>query len=141
MRRFGYKVVLAAFFVSLSVSCSAQRYADDDMARMATVVRTTMSIVKGKYYGTDIPEVISEKTLIEIVRNENSQHFNELDIFDGSIDIMIVGYQRHIGAVVWDSDSGKKLLQDLQCTLKLDDQTWQRDEQGQQFMLDWTICE
>lgn len=142
MQRFGYNIFLAVFilFVVTSTSCLNNSYSDDDMARMATVVRTTMSIIKGKYYDSVIPEKITEKEIIDIVRTENSSHFKEMNQFDGELDIKIVSHNKFIGAIVWNSNTNRKLIQDLRCTLKLDDPVWERKEMGSQFTLDWNIC-
>lgn len=59
---------------------------------------------------------------------------------DGKIGLMIVSDGAYMGAVIWDSGNNRKLIQDLQCTLKLDDPTYQREEFGNEFTLDWKIC-
>lgn len=142
MQRSGYNIFLLVlvFFTVAITSCANERYSDDDMARMATVVRTTMSIIKGKYYGSAIPEIILEKQIIEIVREENSSHFKELEQFNDKFDIKIVSHNKLIGAIVWDSENNRKLIQDLRCTLKLDDSVWKRNVMGSEFTLDWNVC-
>lgn len=122
------------------VSCATQRYSEEDMTRMATVVRTTMSIIKGVYFGEDIPEEISEDELINIILTQNSPHFKELGIFHSYIEIKIISNTKDIGAVVWDSRTHRKIMQDLECTLKLDDATWKGEEFDDSFTLDWGIC-
>jgi hypothetical protein len=142
MQRFGLNVliVFVVIFVGTGASCAGKIYHEDDMARFATMVRTTMSIVKGKFYEKTIPYQINEDEIIEIVRSDNSRHFKELKQLDGRIELMIVSDGTHMGAIIWDSDNNRKLIQDLQCTLKLDDPTWQREEFGNEFTLDWKIC-
>ncbi|MCR4345967.1 MAG: hypothetical protein NUV55_01985 [Sulfuricaulis sp.] len=142
MQRFGFNVliVLVVIFVGTGTSCAGKIYHEDDMARLSTMVRTTMSIVKGKFYEKTMPYQINEDKIVEIVRNENSRHFKELNQLDGRIELMIVSDGTYMGAIIWDSDNNRKLIQDLQCTLKLDDPTWQREEFGNEFTLDWKIC-
>ena len=99
-----------------------------------------MSIVKGEYYGKTLPAQINEDEIILIVRTQNSQHFKELEQLDGEIELMIVSEGALMGAVIWDSGNNRKLIQDLQCTLKLDDPAYQREVFGNEFTLDWKIC-
>jgi len=99
-----------------------------------------MSIVKGEYYGKTLPSTINEDEIIQIVRTQNSQNFKELEQLNGPIELLIVSNGTYIGAVVWDSSNNRKLIQDLQCTLKLDDPTYQREEFDNEFTLDWKIC-
>lgn len=110
------------------------------MARLSTLVRTTMSIIKGNYYGSTIPSQISEDEIVQIVRTQNSRHFQELERLDGQIELRIVSDGTYMGAIIWDSGNNRKLIQDLQCTLKLDDPAYRREEFGNEFTLDWKIC-
>jgi len=140
MQHFGLNILIVILTITL-YSCATKHYSDEDMARVSTVVRTCMSIAKGKYYDSDIPEQINEKELIKIIETENSTHFKELDRFDGPLEIKIVTHNKYIAAVVWDSETNQKLLQDLQCTLKLDEKSWKNNVTGSQFTLDWKVCE
>src|SRR4030066_245325 len=74
MQRFGFKtlIVFLIIVVGAGTSCAGNIYRDDDMARLSTLVRTTMSIVKGEYYGKTMPSQISEIEIIQIVRTQNS---------------------------------------------------------------------
>lgn len=142
MQRFGFNALLIflSIFLGGGASCAGKIYSDTDMARLSTMVRTTMSIVKGKYYGETIPHQIAEDEIIEIVHTQNSLHFKELNQLDGQIELIMVSNGTYLGAIVWDSGNNRKLIQDLQCTLKLDDPTWMRNEFGNKFTLDWGIC-
>lgn len=140
MQHFGYNIIFVILLTITSSSCATNRYSDDDMARMATVVRTAMNIIKGKYYYSDIPSVTNEKKTIEIVLKENSSHFKEMEQFDGALEIKIISNGKYIGVIVWNSDTNRKLIQDLRCTLKLDDKAWKREALGSEFNLDWNIC-
>lgn len=142
MQRFGFKtlIVFLVVFVGAGTSCAGNFYRADDMAKLSTLVRTTMSIVKGEYYGKTLPSRINEDEIIQIVRTQNSRHFKELEQLEGKVELMIVSDGTYMGAVIWDSGNNRKLIQDLQCTLKLDDPTYQREEFGNEFTLDWKIC-
>lgn len=142
MRRFGFNTLIAflIFFIGTGTSCAGNFYHDEDMAKLSTMVRTTMSIVKGEYYGKTLPSKINEDGIIRIVRIQNSQNFKELEQLNGPIELLIVSNGTCLGAIVWDSRNNRKLIQDLQCTLKLDDPTYQREEFGNEFTLDWKIC-
>lgn len=142
MQRFGFKtlIVFLVVFVGAGTSCAGNFYHEDDMAKLSTLVRTTMSIVKGEYYGKTIPFQINEVEIIQIVRTQNSRHFKELEQLEGKIELMIVSDGTYMGAVIWDSGNNRKLIQDLQCTLKLDDSSYQREEFGSKFTLDLKIC-
>jgi len=142
MQRFGFNTLILSLviFIGAGASCAGDIYRDDDMARLSTMVRTTMSIVKGEYYGKTIPSQINEDKIIQIVRTQNSRHFKELEQLDGQIELMIVSNGTYMGAIIWNSGNNRKLIQDLQCTLKLDDPAWKREEFGNKFTLDWKIC-
>ena len=142
MQRFGFKalVVFLSIFIGAGTSCAGTFYHDDDMARLSTMARTTMSIVKGEYYGKIIPSQINEDEIIQIVHTQNSRYFKELNHLDGQVELMMVSDGTHIGVIIWDSGNNRNLIQDLQCTLKLDDPAWQREELGNEFTLDWKIC-
>ena len=142
MQRFGFNSLVAFLIVVITAgtSCATTSYHDDDMARLATLARTTMSIVKGEYYGKTLPAKIDEGAIIQLVRTQNSRHFKELNQLDGKIELMIVSDGKNMGAVIWDSSNNRKLIQDLQCTPKLDDHTYRRTEYGHVFSLDFKTC-
>ena len=142
MQRFGFKtlIVFLVIFVGAGTSCAGNLYREDDMARLSTLVRTTMSIVKGEYYGKTIPSQINEDEIIQIVRTQNRRHFKELEQLDGKIELFIVSDAAYMGAVISDTGNNRNLIQDLQCTLKLDDPAYQREVFGNEFTLDWKIC-
>lgn len=142
MQRFGFNslMIFLVIVAGTSSSCATNVYRDDDMAKLATLARTTMSIVKGEYYGKTLPAQLDENRIIEIVRTRNSSNFKELDQLDGQTELMIVSDGTSMGAIIWDSDSDRKLIQDLQCTPKLDDAAYQREEFGHAFALDFKTC-
>ena len=142
MQHSGFKTltVILIVFVGMGASCAGKTYSDSEMAKLSTLVRTTLSIVKGKYFGKPLPATINEAEITEIVRTENSRHFEELKQLKGQVELKMVSNGTQLGAVAWDSGNNRKLLQDLQCTIKLDDPAWQREELGQEFTLDWKLC-
>ncbi len=101
MQRFGFKtlIIFLAVFVGMGTSCAGNFYREDDMAMLSTLVRTTMSIVKGEYYGKTMPSQIKEDEIIQIVRTQNSRHFKELERLDGKIELMIVSDSTYMGAI------------------------------------------
>lgn len=142
MQHSGFKL-FTVFLIILFGACTSSAddlYHEVDMAKLSTLVRTTMSIVKGEYYGRTIPSRISEDDIVQMVRAQNSRHFKELEQIDGNINLEIVSNGSQIGAIVWDSNNNRKLIQDLQCTLILDDPAYQRKEFGNEFSLDWNKC-
>ncbi len=142
MRRFGFSsfVLCLVTLTILNSGCVAKEYDKDEMAKLATLTKTCMNIVKGQYYKKPIPEQMSEEEVVSIVKARNAQ-FDELEQLDGKIDLILYSDTNHVGAVVWDTGNERKLIQELQCTIELDDPAWEREEYGSSFTLKWETCE
>jgi hypothetical protein len=56
-------------------------------------------------------------------------------------DMVIVSNGTRIGCVIWDPENGRKLIQDLRCTSKLDEPTWRQKVFGKDLTLPWTVCD
>ena len=140
MRRSGYSflIILLIVFAPLIGACDEKQYDEKDMGRLATLVRVIMDIVSTEYIDSQIPKEISERQIVEIVKKDNTD-FQELKMLD-TYDIVMVSDGVHIGAVVWDPDNGRKLIQDLRCTKYLDEKTWRDIVYGHDFSLNWSLC-
>jgi len=140
MRRFGFSAFVLSIFLFLASvgGCDEQTYDEKDMGQLATLTRTVMDIVKSEYVGVEVPKKLSEPKIIEIVTRVNT-NFSQLKLLD-KYDMEIVSDGKHLGAVVWDPNNGRKLIQDLRCTKKLDKAAWRTSLYGNTFSLDWAIC-
>jgi hypothetical protein len=140
MRRFGYSllIIIIFFLTAAPGSCSPVSYDEKEMGGLATLARVVMDIVSSKYIDKPVPMTLSKAQIIEIVTRENSD-FKELKLLD-KYDMVIVSNGKQIGCVIWDPENGRKLIQDLRCTPKLDDHTWRQKVFGRDFTLSWAIC-
>ncbi|MBI5641175.1 MAG: hypothetical protein HZA17_12185 [Nitrospirae bacterium] len=140
MRRSGYSVliILLIVFVPLLGACDEKKYDEKKMGQLATFVRVIMDIVSTEYIDRPIPKEVSEKQIVEIVKKDNTD-FQELKLLD-TYDIVMVSDGVQLGAVVWDPDNGRKLIQDLRCTKSPDELTWSQVVYGQEFTLSWGLC-
>ena len=142
MRRFGFNPLIVFLVVIIGAGSSCMEdysYSEGEIGKLSTLVRTTLDITKGKYYGKTLPSQMNEDEIVQIILSERP-HFKELELLEGEIELMFVSNGTDIGAIIWDSGNNRKLIQDLQCTRKLDDPTYQREEFGNTFTLDWKIC-
>lgn len=141
MRRFGYSLVLIlVFFLTAAPGgCGTKSYDEKEMGGLATLARVVMDIVSSEYIDKPIPQTISKTQVKEIVTRVNMK-FDELKLLD-KYDIVIVSNGKQIGCVIWDPENGRKLIQDLRCTPKLDEPTWRQEVFGSDFTLPWTICD
>jgi hypothetical protein len=139
MRRFGYSLlIIVLFFLSAAPSGCTTSYDEKEMGGLATLARTVMDIVSSEYVENPVPQIISKTEIREIVTRVNT-NFDELKLLD-KYDMIIVSDGRQIGCVIWDPENGRKLIQDLRCTPKLDEPTWRQKIFGGDFTLPWAIC-
>jgi hypothetical protein len=141
MRRFGYSLrLITFFFLTAALSgCSTTSYNEKEMGGLATLDRVVMDIVSSEYIDKPVPQIISKTQIKEIVMRVNT-NFEELKLLD-NYDIVIVSNGKQIGCVIWDPTNGRKLIQDLRCTQKLDEPTWRQKVFGKDFTLSWAICD
>jgi len=140
MRRFGYSFLIIIFFFLTAApsGCDTASYDEKEMGGLATLSRVVMDIVSSEYIDKPVPQSISETQIKEIVTRENT-NFEELKLLD-KYDMVIVSNGTQIGCVIWDPDNGRKLIQDLRCTQKLDEPTWRQKIFGKDFTLSWAVC-
>ncbi len=140
MRRFGYSLLLIiCFFLTAAPSSCTTSYDEKEMGGLATLDRVVMDIVSTEYINKPVPQIISKNQIKEIVTRVNT-NFEELKLLD-KYDIVIVSSGKQIGCVIWDPENGRKLIQDLRCTPKLDEPTWQQKVFGNEFTLSWAKCD
>ena len=141
MRRFGYStLIISLFFLTAALSgCSTTSYDEKEMGGLATFDRVVMDIVSSEYIDKPVPQTISKTQIKEIVTRVNTK-FEELKYLD-KYDMVIVSNGTKIGCVFWDPENGRKLIQDLRCTQKLDEPTWRQTVFGSDFTLSWAICD
>ena len=141
MRRFGYSLLIVIFFFLTAgpSGCDTTSYDEKEMGGLATLARVVMDIVSSEYIDKPVPQVISERQIKEIVTRVNT-NFEELKLLD-KYDMVIVSNGTQIGCVIWDPENGRKLIQDLRCTPKLDEPTWRQNIFGKDFSLSWAICD
>ncbi len=141
MRRFGYSLVIIIFFFLTAApsGCDTRSYDEKEMGGIATFARVVMDIVSSEYIDKPIPQIISEIQIKEIVIRVNT-NFEQLKLLD-RYDMVIVSNGTQIGCVIWDPENGRKLIQDLRCTPKLDEPTWRQKVFGNDLTLSWAICE
>ncbi|MBF0329924.1 MAG: hypothetical protein HQL10_12260 [Nitrospirae bacterium] len=108
------------------------------MARLFIFAKTVMDIVSSEYIETNPPKEINRETIRAIVIKKNTD-FEELKVLD-RYDMKMVSDGKQFGAVLWDPKNKRKLIQDLRCTLKLDDPAWQTITYGNEFTLNWEVC-
>jgi hypothetical protein len=114
-------------------------YDENEMGGLATFDRVVMDIVSSEYIDKPVPPVISKTQIKEIVARVNT-NFEELKLLE-KYDMAIVSNGKQIGSVIWDPRNGRKLIQDLRCTPKLDEPTWRQKVFGKNFTLSWAICD
>lgn len=140
MRRFGFSLLIVfVFFFTAAPSGCIKSYDEKEMGKLATFARVVMDIVSSEYIGKQIPNVITKDQIKEIVIRKNS-NMDELKLLD-RYNMVIVSHGTQIGCVIWDPDDGRKLIQDLRCTSKLDEPTWRQKVFGSDFTLSWAICD
>jgi len=140
MRRFGFSILIIFFFIfTAAPSQCAKHYDEKEMGEVSTFARVVMDIVYSKYIDKQIPLKISKDQIKEIVTKANT-NIEELKILD-KYDMVIVSNGTQIACVICDPGSGRKLLQDLRCTPKLDEATWRQEVFGCDFTLSWSICD
>jgi hypothetical protein len=141
MRRFGYSLRFSVFFfLTVATSgCCTMSYDEKEMGGLTTFDRVVMDIVSSDYIDKPVPQTISKIQIKEIVTRVNT-NFDELKLLD-KYDMIIVSNGKQIGSVIWDPKNGRKLIQDLRCTPKLDDPTWRQKVFGKDFTLSWAICD
>ena len=140
MRRFGYSLLIVIFFFLTAApsGCDTTSYDEKEMGGLATLARVVMDIVSSEYIDKPVPQVISKTQIKEIVTRVNT-NFEELKLLD-KYDMVIVSNGTQIGCVIWDPENGRKLIQDLRCTPKLDEPTWRQKVFGKDLTLSWAIC-
>jgi hypothetical protein len=141
MRRFGYSFLIILFFFSAAApgSCTAKSYDEQEMGGLATFARVVMDIVSSEYIDKPFPQTLTKTQIKEIVTRVNT-NFEELKLLD-KYDMVIVSSGKQFGCVIWDPENGRKLIQDLRCTPKLDESTWRQKIFGKDFTLSWAICD
>lgn len=140
MRRFGYSILFLIIFLFTAApgGCDDRKYDEKDMGRLATLTRVVMDIVSSEYIGRPIPKKISEEDIKAMVVKNNTD-FEELKLLD-KYDMMIVSDGKYMGAIVWDPENGRKLIQDLRCTKKIEEPSWRNVSYGNEFSLSWSVC-
>ena len=139
MRRFGYSLLIViVFFLTAGPGGCAKTYDEKEMGGLATLSRVVMDIVSSEYIGKPVPQVISETQIRQIVTRVNT-NLEELKLLD-KYDMVIVSDGTQMGCVIWDPENGRKLIQDLRCTQKLDEPAWPQEVFGKDFTLSWAMC-
>jgi hypothetical protein len=140
MRRFGYSLLIIIFFFLTAApsGCDTTSYDEKEMGGLATLARVVMDIVSSEYIDKPVPQVISEAQIKEIVTRVNT-NFEELKLLD-KYDMVIVSNGTQMACVIWDPGNGRKLIQDLRCTPKLDEPAWRQKVFGNDFTLSWATC-
>lgn len=141
MRRFGYSflIIIFFFFTAAPSGCNTLSYDENEMGGLATFARVVMDIVSTEYIDQPAPQIILKTQIKEIVTRTNT-NFQALKLLD-KYDMVIVSHGALIGCVIWDSENGRKLIQDLRCTPKLDEPTWRQIVFGNDLTLSWAICD
>jgi hypothetical protein len=141
MQRFGYSLLIIIFFFLTTApgGCSTKAYDEKEMDGLTTLARVVMDIVSSEYIDKPVPQIILKTQLKEIVTRVNT-NFEELKLLN-KYDMVIVSHGTQIGCVIWDPENGRKLIQDLRCTPKLDEPTWRQNISGKDFTLSWAICD
>lgn len=140
MRRFGYSFLVLSLFIATAApsSCTTKSYDEKEMGGLATLARVVMDIVSSEYIDKPVPRIITKAQVKEIVTRVNT-NFEELKLLD-KYDMVIVSKGNELGCVIWDPENGRKLIQDLRCTPKLDEPDWRQTVFGNDFTLSWAIC-
>ena len=148
MRRSGcnlHIVLLAVFVLTTNTACAVldehtcREYSEKDMGQLATFVRVTMDIVSSNYMGEPAaPALVTEENIKELIKQRGTP-FKELELLD-QYELNMMSHEGLWAAVAWDSVNNHKLLQDLRCTKLLDEPSWRACTHGQEFTLDWSIC-
>lgn len=144
MRHSGLKCFAAFFLIIVIAGCNRfpgqtkETYDEQEMARLATLTRTVMNIVRSDFIGTVLPPALDETRIVETVRRLNTD-FSELKLLE-RYDMVMVSNGKRLAAVAWDPETDRKLLQDLRCTSRLDEATWRQSVAGHEFTLGWQPC-
>lgn len=127
-------LVISAFII---VGCDeANCYEEKTMGELAMVAEDAMSVVEGEYDGKAQPARLDEGQIRETYAKAHLSFHKGFD----KADLAIVTDGEYLGVVVWDPKSGRKLIQDLNCTDVVDDQPWKNKVYGDQFTLDFGAC-
>ena len=139
MRRFGFSLLIVFFFFIIAAPSSCTKsYDEKEMGELFTFDRVVMDIVSSEYISKQIPDKITKDQIKEIVIRQNS-NMDKLKLLD-RYNMVIVSKGNQIGCVICDPENGRKLIQDLRCTPKLDEPTWRQKVFGCNFTLPWSIC-
>jgi len=140
MQRFGFNLTILFLTISLfaMLGCNPTVYNDNDMVPLTTLSRVVMDIVKSNYIEKPAPTEISEDEIKAIVAARGKA----LDALDqlSKYDIKIVSNGTKLAAIFWDPKNGRKLIEDLQCTNKVDFKAWKEELYGNDLTLDWGVC-
>jgi len=145
MLRFGFKNIVTILLVIVIASCSwlngraKKSYDEQEMAKLATLTRTMMNIVRTDFIDTPFPATLNETQIVEIVHRLNT-NFAELKLLD-RYDMAMFSNGKKLAAVAWDPETDRKLLQDLRCTSQIDEATWREFVFDHDFTLGWVACE
>lgn len=146
MQRFGFnlKTLFLAISLFTLLGCNPAgyqkhtAYSDEDMAPLTTLSRVVMDIVKSNYLETPAPTEISEDEIKTIVaaRGKGLDALDHLSTYK----IKMVSNGKKIAAIFWDPTNNRKLIEDLQCTSKVDLKAWNEELYGNDLTLNWGIC-